>query len=79
MPCLADLVFLCIFAAQGLQPLGGSLFSAKAVVEAALFHNGVGSVAGFDFPIHGEMPPSDRAVPNIMVAFAMPDKSAAVF
>ena len=53
--------------------------SAKTAVKAALLHNGVGGVAGLYFAVHGEVPPGDRAVPNVMVTFSMPDKGTAVF
>jgi hypothetical protein len=49
------------------------------VVYAALFHDGVGDVVGFNFSVYREIPPGKRTVPNIMIAFAASDKIAAVF
>jgi hypothetical protein len=50
----------------------------KAAIQAALLHDGVCSVAGFDLSVYGNIPLCDRAVPNIMVSLPMPDEGAAV-
>lgn len=57
---------------------GGDLVSAEAAGKTALLHNGVCRVAGFYLPVYGEVPPSDGAVPDIMVSFAMADEGTAV-
>lgn len=50
----------------------------KASVDPALLHNGVCGVAGFDFSVHGKVPADDRAIPDVVVAFSVPDKGASV-
>ena len=49
------------------------------MVNAGLFHNTVGGMAFSYLPINGNVTVSDGAMPNIMVAFAMPHKIAAIF
>ena len=49
------------------------------MVNAALFHDGVGGMSGLDFRIDSNVPSGDRAVPYIMVALAAPDECASVF
>ena len=58
--------------------MGGDLVSAEASGKAALLHDGVCRVAGLYLPIYGEVTPSDGAVPDIMVSFAMADEGTAV-
>jgi hypothetical protein len=48
----------------------------KTVVYAALLHNGVCGMAGFDFAVYCEMLFGNRTVPNVMVTFPMPDENA---
>jgi hypothetical protein len=50
----------------------------KMKFNACLFHDGVGSVTRFNFGIDGKIDVRFRAVPNVMVALAMPDKSTLV-
>jgi hypothetical protein len=45
------------------------------MIYTALPHNGVGDVTGFNLPIHGKVLLCDRTVPNIMIAFAVPNES----
>ena len=51
----------------------------KMMGYAALFHNGVCSEAGFDFGIDREVRAGDGAVPDIVIALAAADETAAVF
>lgn len=52
----------------------GGFDLAETVCDTTLFHNRIGSMAGFYFPIYDKIPPCEWAVPNIMVAFPMPYK-----
>ena len=40
--------------------------SGKTIVDAALLHDRIGGMAGFDFRIHREMRSGDRAEPDVM-------------
>ena len=51
----------------------------KPLFDSALLHDLIGCKAGFDFAVYRYVCVCDRAVPDIMVAFPMPDKIAAVF
>lgn len=48
------------------------------VLDAALPHYGIGRVAGLDLTVYSKMPVGDGAVPDVMVALAMPHKAAAM-
>lgn len=50
----------------------------ETVGDAALLHDGIGGVAGFYLCIDAYMPLGDRAVPDIVVAFAPADKSTLI-
>ena len=49
------------------------------MLDAALLHNSIGGVAGFNFAIYRNFAVSYGAVPNIVVAFTAPHKNASVF
>ena len=44
----------------------------EAIVYAALFHNGVSGMTGFDFRIYREVRARYRTIPNIVVALSVP-------
>ena len=41
----------------------------KMMIDTCLFHDSVGNVADFDFPVYSKTAVGDRAIPNIMIAF----------
>ena len=49
------------------------------ILDTRLFHNAVGDVADADFTVNGKVSAVDRAVPDVMIAFTVPHKIAAVF
>ena len=49
----------------------------KVMVDSALFHNGIRSMAGFDCRIHGDVSVCMRAEPDIVIALSVPDEAAA--
>ena len=57
---------------------GVGLFYSEFMLNAALFHYCVGRKAGFYLSIYRDMAFCDGAVPNIVIAFSVPDIIAAV-
>jgi hypothetical protein len=55
-----------------------SCFS-EFLANASLLQDRIRRVAGLDLPVDREVPFGDRAVPNIVIAFAVPNKRAARF
>ena len=49
------------------------------MVDSALFHYRVGSMAGFDFWIYRKIPLCYRAVIYVVITLAVTDKTAIVF
>lgn len=50
----------------------------KTKINAALFHDGICRMTGFDFGVDRYTVLCDWAIPNIVIALAMPQKSAAI-
>jgi hypothetical protein len=50
----------------------------KTMTDAALLHNGIGRMTGFDFTVNGHMAIGYRAVPNIVIALSSPLEITAV-
>lgn len=69
-------VSFSIKAASVLAHRGGFLF--EFMRDTALLHDGICRIARFYLSIHSEMPLCDWAIPDIMIAFSVPDKGAAM-
>lgn len=46
----------------------------EPIGNPALFQDSISRVPGFDFCVNRNMPPGDRAVPNIVISLAAPRK-----
>jgi hypothetical protein len=51
----------------------------KVIINTDLLHYPIGYMAGVFLTVYGYREIGNRAIPNIMIAFAMPQKRTAVF
>ena len=47
----------------------------KVVIDARSFHYCIGNMTGFYFPINSYRQIGYRAIPDVMIALAVPDKN----